>query len=108
MPVEIRLKDEISVGAATFDIAPHFPCFVAFLDASNGLVVRRKESNIPEPVYERIGLAEFLKPSPARRKDFKPPPVQVATQPGHIKMHGPNDTFGPMTNAHPKTVICIE
>jgi hypothetical protein len=64
-PVEIQFEHGVAKGAAFFDYQPHFPCFALFLDPTYSLVLKARD--MAEKLYERIGIAKFIRSTGQRR-----------------------------------------
>jgi hypothetical protein len=115
VPVQIAIHSDISVGNAFFDFCntkPAVDCFALFLDAANCLVL--KKSDQMNERYERIGIAQFIRPSRIRDADFIPPVPSdepLSLSPEELRERaviiGPNDTWGPITADDPKTTVTI-
>jgi hypothetical protein len=92
----------ISVGTANFDFTPSFPCFALFLDAAHCLLLRPSNSQ----KYERIGIAQFCRPSVTRIKGRKvPEPTELKEGEKlswddilhmNLGVAGPQGTWGPI------------
>jgi hypothetical protein len=96
--------DGISYGEAFFDIAPSFPCFALFLDASNALLLQKQQWD-----YKRVGLGKFLRTNKQRQLE----PLLSRPEPGldngdrGTGLRNENVPYGPIGHKHPCTTVTI-
>lgn len=96
--------DGISYGEVFFDIAPSFPCFAVFLDASNALLLQKSQTD-----YKRVGFGKFLRTNKQRRLEplIRQPEPGLDNDDRGAGLRNESISYGPIGRKHPCTTVTI-